>query len=67
MGAMCEEKRAEAGVVELPAIVALDFLDGGAELCACIGKKLDRVEKVSDFSFKGNVHRKCEQSSRMTK
>jgi hypothetical protein len=43
------------GIVKFAAIVALDALDGGAKLCVNIGKKLERVENVSDFRRRGKV------------
>jgi hypothetical protein len=58
--AMGEEERARVGVVKLTTVVTLNGLNGGAELSTCISKKWNKVGKVSDFSFMGNVHRKCE-------
>jgi hypothetical protein len=52
---MREEERAGKGVVKFPAIVALNALNGGAELRVNVGKKFAMVEKVSDFRRSGNV------------
>jgi hypothetical protein len=46
-----------SGVVELTAVVTLDF-DGAAKLRENKGKKLDKVGKVSDFTCKGKVNTK---------
>jgi len=40
MGTVCEEERAGIGVVELAAIVALNCLDGGAELSRHMEKEV---------------------------
>ena len=40
MGTVCEEERAGIGVVELAAIVALNYLDGGAELSRHMEKEV---------------------------
>jgi hypothetical protein len=40
LGAVSEEEHARGGVVELASIIALDSLDGGAELCTCVSEKL---------------------------
>ena len=62
---MSQEERVGAGVIKLAAIIALNGLHGGAEQGLHKGKA--SVEEASDFSFKGKVHKWCEQSSRMTK
>lgn len=54
MDATAKEEHAGAAVVELAAIVALNCLNGGAELGGDISKELERV-KVSDLSNKENV------------
>ena len=46
---MSEEKRAHAEVVELAAIVALNSLDGGTELCAHISKEIRQGGKGVRF------------------
>jgi hypothetical protein len=55
------------GIVELKAIVTLDDFDGAAKLRRNKGEKIDKVEKVLDFTRKGKVHTKCERSSGITK
>ena len=40
MGTVCEKERAGIGVVELAAIVALNCLDGGAELSRHMEKEV---------------------------
>jgi hypothetical protein len=57
MGVVGEKERAGAGVVKLSSIVALDFLDGGAELGACIGGKIGQGRK----SFRFQLQRKRPQ------
>jgi hypothetical protein len=47
--AMGEKEHAGQGIVKLPAVVALDALDGGAKLRASISKKMARVEKSVGF------------------
>jgi len=54
---MGEEKGACGGVVELAAIVTLDALNGAAKLGRDIGKKLAKVENVSDLRRRGKVHK----------
>jgi hypothetical protein len=44
-----EEERAGHGVVKLPAVVALDALDGGAKLRTHVGKKIDKGGKGVRF------------------
>ena len=46
---MGEKKRAGWGIVELPAVVALDALDGGVKLRASIGKKIGKGRKSVGF------------------
>jgi hypothetical protein len=62
MGDVGEKERAEAGVVKLLSIVALDFLDGGAELGACISEKIGQVRKSVRFQ----LQRKRPQKIRTT-
>jgi hypothetical protein len=50
-------KIASVEVVEFVTIVTLNTLDGDTKLGANIGKKIVRVEKVSDLRRKGNVHK----------
>jgi hypothetical protein len=50
---MGEEERAGARVVELSAIVALNSLDGSAELSMCIGKKVRQGQKGVRLWFQG--------------
>ena len=49
-----EEERTGGGFVELPPVVALDGLNGEAELSGH-AKKWRRVGKVSDLARKGKV------------
>jgi hypothetical protein len=37
-------------------IIALDCFDGVAKLCRDISEKINKVEKVSDLTYKGKVH-----------
>jgi hypothetical protein len=55
LGAVSEEERAGGGVVELASIIALDSLDGGAELCTCVGEKLRQCRESVRFK----PQRKC--------
>ena len=55
--AIGEEEDARAGVIKLPAIVTLKALHIGVKLCAHIGKEIRQVEKVSDLSRRGKVHK----------
>ena len=48
---MCEEERAGAGVVKLASIVALNCLDGGAELCPNIGEKVGQCGERVGFQL----------------
>ena len=49
-GNTVEEKEcAGQGIVKLPAIVALDALDGGAKLCVSISKKIGKGRKSVGF------------------
>jgi hypothetical protein len=64
---MSGEEYSRGGVVELPVIVAMGNFDGAAKLCGDKGKKINKVEKVSDLTRKGKVQTKWEQSSRMTR
>jgi hypothetical protein len=48
-------------------IVALNSSNGVAKLCGDKGKKIDKVEKVSDLTHQGKVHIKWERSSIMTR
>jgi hypothetical protein len=53
LGAMGEEESAGAGVVKLTTVVALNSLDGGAELSTCIGEKIRQCRKGVRFQLKG--------------
>jgi hypothetical protein len=46
---MSEEERAGRGMVEFTTVVALDCLDGGAELRTHIGKKVSNGTKRVGF------------------
>ena len=50
-----QEERPGDGVIELPPVVALDGLNGEAELSGHPSKKWMRVGKVSDLARKGKV------------
>jgi hypothetical protein len=50
---MGEEERAGRRVIKLTAIVALDGLDGGAKLRACISEKIGQDLKRLRFETKG--------------
>ena len=50
-----EEEGTGGGVIELPPVVALDGLNGEAELSGTQAKKWRRVGKVSDLARKGKV------------
>jgi hypothetical protein len=52
------EECARGDIIELTVIVTLDGFHGAAKLCGDIGKKCDRVEKVSDLMRNGKVHTK---------
>ena len=64
---MSQEERAGAGVIKHATIVALNCLDGGAVLSGHMNKEVSQSRELSDFRRKGKVHKRCEQSSRMTK
>ena len=52
---MSKKERAGAGVIKLTAIVALNVLDGDAELSGNIRKKRVRVVNVSILRRRGKV------------
>jgi hypothetical protein len=47
-----EEEHAGHGIIKFAAIVALNALDGGAELRADVRKKMDKVGKSFRFKAK---------------
>jgi hypothetical protein len=47
-----EEERAGHGIVDFTTVVALDALDGGAKLCTCVSKKVDKGGKSVRFEAK---------------
>jgi hypothetical protein len=51
-----EEEGTRGGVIKLTAIVALDDLDGEAELSGHPSEKRRITGKASDFARKGKVH-----------
>jgi hypothetical protein len=55
---MSGEECSKGGVVKLPTIVTLDSFDGEVKLCGDKGKKINKMEKVSDLTGKGKVHTK---------
>jgi hypothetical protein len=62
---MSEKEGASVRVVELTTVVKLNASDGVAELCLHIREKIAKILNVSDLRRRGNVQRKCEQSSRI--
>jgi hypothetical protein len=54
------EECARGGIIKLTTIVTLDGFDGAAKRCGDISEKIDKVEKVSDLTHKGNVYTKWE-------
>ena len=64
---MSEKEGVSGRFVELTTVVTLNDSDVAAELCLHIREKIAKVVNVSDLRQRGNVQRKCKQSSRIVR